>query len=515
MSMTGQSDRCERGRGQPERATRIAVLATCVAALAIVVRLPFLQLPGFGPDQAQFILWSLAMQPGEGRAGGVAAAYEPVRRPATAPRAGGPGGASPIDAGREPGPGGVLPSVEERPLANYPPGYLYVLRVLPQLGPAEAEQLGAARDIVEGRATDRARRMAALHKWPGVLADALTGALLCVVLARRMRLRWGAGLGACYVLMPAGVYDSAVWGQVDGIHTLLMVASLELAARQRIAWMCAAAALAALFKAQALLLAPLWAVVLVDWARADGARWGKALLATAIPTALLLWPVRDALGGVWVAYAGAASQYPFVHLNGFSLWFLVAPVDDAGALATLKGYVPDSARYLGVPARLWGMGCLVATWVFVAVALWRQRMRCANREKPTAQAPAAAPMPEEGLRWAARVLPLAFFVLSTQMHERYLFPAIALWAWGMERNWRWAAGWMAVGLIAAVNMMWVWCRPVDARWAAIVRGMLESSGSWPGRIGAAIVTLTLLLALMERVRGRLNHSEIREAPQHP
>jgi hypothetical protein len=70
--------------------------------------------------------------------------------------------------------------------------------------------LNAARDIFDGRATDRSRAVAALHKWPAVLADALTGALLCVVIARRLGLRWGAGIGAGYVLMPAVVYDSAV-----------------------------------------------------------------------------------------------------------------------------------------------------------------------------------------------------------------------------------------------------------------------------------------------------------------
>jgi hypothetical protein len=128
--MEHQRRSAEEQTKQSARRFPMAAAAAVVALLAVASRLPLLSMPGFGPDQAQFILWSLAMQPGEGRAGGVAAAYEPVRQEVRAPGAGGQSGA--------------LPSIEARPLANYPPGYLYVLRVLPRWGPAEPEQLSAA-----------------------------------------------------------------------------------------------------------------------------------------------------------------------------------------------------------------------------------------------------------------------------------------------------------------------------------------------------------------------------------
>jgi hypothetical protein len=68
---------------------------------------------------------------------------------------------------------------------------------------------------------------------------------------------------------------------------------------------------------------------------------------------------------------------------------------------------------------------------------------------------------EKALFWTARLLPLAFFVLSTQMHERYLFPAIAVWAWSCIPSRRWCVCWAALGVCATINALWVWVGPGD------------------------------------------------------
>lgn len=100
--------------------------------------------------------------------------------------------------------------------ANYPPGYMYVLWLLAALG----QPLGSVLGISSDHATLQ------LLKLPPILADAAIGLLLY-----RAGSSWfgrSAGLlaAALYLFLPVGWYDSALWGQVDAVGSLLMLAAL-------------------------------------------------------------------------------------------------------------------------------------------------------------------------------------------------------------------------------------------------------------------------------------------------
>jgi hypothetical protein len=47
---------------------------------------------------------------------------------------------------------------------------------------------------------------------------------------------------------------------------------------------------------------------------------------------------------------------------------------------------------------------------------------------------------------------LAMFLFATEMHERYLYPAVALWAAAYRPSWRWWCVWALVGAATTVNM---------------------------------------------------------------
>ncbi len=428
-----------------------------VLGLALVMRCPFFLDPGFAIDQGQFVQWSE-----KGSSSGLTSVYAPGRD-GKGPR-----------------------------LCNYPPAYLYVLRglaeVYDRLAPEGVRLDEAVWRGVFFREDSASTRLAVwLYKVPAIAADALLGVLLVLWLGGRVNRRWAAAVGAIYVCVPAVIHNSAIWGQMDAIPTLLVVASLEMARRRRVRWMSVLALVAVLTKAQAGVMMPVWVVVALQWAGRDWRRW-LSLAGTVLVTLLVvLLPFRGAGGGIWDAYRGAAGYYPFTHLNGFSAWFLGNPLvtphlEDNLSAWYLKDNVPT---LVGMAPRVWGLAAFLGVWIYSMVVLWRRRAD------------------DRSLFWTARLLTLAFFVLSTQMHERYLFPAIGLWAWSFVGSRRWWACWILLGLCASINVLWVWAGPVEeSAWAVWWGQALHRS--WLGLVPGIWCSLAMIWVLASVLLGWLD-----------
>ena len=67
-----------------------------------------------------------------------------------------------------------------------------------------------------------------LLKIPAIVADIALAALLYGAARRWFGGRAGLLAAAIYLFIPVTWYDSALWGQVDAVGTLVMVAALVL-----------------------------------------------------------------------------------------------------------------------------------------------------------------------------------------------------------------------------------------------------------------------------------------------
>ncbi|MCA1587580.1 MAG: phospholipid carrier-dependent glycosyltransferase, partial [Chloroflexi bacterium] len=357
--------------------------------------------------------------------------------------------------------------------SDYPPGYLYVLWLLGILG-------GALGTVVGQDATG------ALVKIPGILADLGVAAVLFLVcrgwgrqlITRALAARTGLdgeGLGllaaAVYLLNPGTIFSSAVWGQIDSVGTLLLLATIYALARGRTELAAVGAVVALLVKFQFAFLIPIVAIVGIKrhlLGRSsdpdhDGARQPVRVLtslsAGVVAMAALLLPFGMTLytplaGGAPAGILGllpeadpersivgklvqAANTYTGLSINAFNLWR--NPWSGLGDTLT---WGDDTVAGLAISG-------LVLTWqqvgtlLFAAVALvafWQVARRDDLR----------------GVMLASLVLAIAFFVLPTRVHERYLFPAIALSAPLLlsGRAWPWIAGGVSLSFFA--NVYWVY-----------------------------------------------------------
>jgi len=452
---------------------RVVVQLLLVALAATAIRLPWLTQPGYLIDQQQFFFWGyLAAEHG------LSSVYDTYEMDGRTKR-----------------------------WCNYPPLYVHVLRVLAWSYPhvtGRAFDVDAVRAMSYGEDTPDARAGYALFKLPAVLADVLAAVLLTAMLLHARASPWAVWVvGLAYAVHPAVVHDSTIWGQVDAIHALLMVLSLAAALRRRLVAMTAWAVLALLAKPQALLLGPIWLVAFLVYCREANARailrqvllcGLTAIVLVAVVAGPFSWPLAGPLegpssglsavgstAGLYDAYFKAVGYYPYVHLNGFSLWFLANPLP--GFALSFAPYLRDDVPWvLGLTARTLGMTALACVWLAVGVRLWRRRCDDAS------------------MRWAAAVLPLAFFLLPTQIHERYLVPALALGAWGYWGGWRWWVGWLVVGGCCWLNAVWVFPGPAESAMAHFAAEHLHGPTVGPGigivcSVAMLIVLVSWLLAL--------------------
>lgn len=244
-----------------------------------------------------------------------------------------------------------------------------------------------------------------LTKLPGIAADVA----LAVLIYRSA----GPLAAALWFLNPAIIYNSAWWGQIDSLLCLWLAGAVILAARG--AWLQSGAVLALglLTKVQALVAIP----VLFSLAVASGA--GALLTAMAATfavfgLALLPFLIFGGFDQILEIYSGAVGYYPFPAMGALNFWALLQWADQH-----INGYASrliDTTPIFGdLNAFQIGLAALSVFVLLVCLAL-TLRLRL-QRRWPGGMLPPAA--------FASAALYIGFFNLPTEMHERYVLPALA------------------------------------------------------------------------------------------
>ncbi|HET6275864.1 MAG TPA: phospholipid carrier-dependent glycosyltransferase [Candidatus Cybelea sp.] len=376
----------------PARQESIAWALPALIVLGLVVRLFFIGNEGFKTDVSTYTAWALGLS-----SHGFATFYSTIG------------------------------------FADYPPGYFYILAVVGHIW----HVLFAAHD--GGYAILRS-----LVKLPAILADLGVGALIYAIAARFASKRVALGAAALYLLNPATIYISALWGQVDSISGGLALFAIYALLRSEddasqprremgwivLAWLAFAYSL--LIKPQAAVLLPLllaFAFVKPQVRRNRLIASAVGILASILLALVLVEPFHPsnpiaALVWLFERYAYGSNVYPYNSVNAFNLW---------GIRGTL--WVPDTQPILGLQQYLWGILLVAAALVLI---VWRYL------QDRTSQA----------LLEGCAIATLAFFALATRMHERYLFNGLlfTIACIPFARRYFWGA--IALSVVLLANLMY-------------------------------------------------------------
>jgi hypothetical protein len=338
--------------------------------LAFVLRLVFINADGFRNDVSTFEAWSLTLS------------EHPIRQ-----------------------------FFANAGFADYPPGYFFVLWFI-----GHAYKLLVHSDPSYGL-------LKIFVKMPGIVMDVVDSWLIYAIVRRFASVAWAFAAATFFAFNPATIFISAYWGQVDSVaggltlgSLLLMIDSDRKTGRATTLYIVGAWLLLAysvLIKPPAVVIAPLYFAFIFmsdDSAvriRRAIATWiglaaglflaylsAYAFVATADPIALAKWLVGR--------YAYASGVYAYNSVNAFNLYVM-------GWWNHF--WQPDTqiipAPGFGLPMYVWGIGLFVAATILVVSRFVQRRDTVALLE-------------------GAAILSLGYFVLSTRMHERYIFNALLL-----------------------------------------------------------------------------------------
>jgi Gpi18-like mannosyltransferase/outer membrane protein assembly factor BamB len=400
---------------------------------------------------------------------------------------------------------------------DYTPGYMYVLWLIGIVGRA----IGGIGDLI---------------KLPPILADAAIG-YLAWSMTRELGARQGVALLAAmlFVLNPISWFDSAIWGQVDSFGVVFMLLALRELWRDHPERAAILTVIAAVIKPQLGILIPIVAVVTIRRALWPAGAYGDDPAPDPVeprPGRLgrfLAWeretgrPMRiltTALAGFVVAVilcapfglsvlepsthapfvrsgllqqvGRAAAGYPYVTVNAYNPWALV-PGDTGLTLAKnglwmcdMTGITPNlrggercsaGTAFIGpFPALVVGTALLLATIGIVLVYAAR------NPDRRT-------------LLVALAVLALAFFVVPTRVHERYVYPFYALGAILAAVSLRWRVAYVLLSAATFANMYVVITTIYDNS-SLKIRDWLGIGSSINDEVWVAVIAMVHLLGFV-------------------
>lgn len=276
---------------------------------------------------------------------------------------------------------------------DYPPGYLYILSAL-----------GFVKNIL-GDIPIWAYRI--LLKLPACLCDVLTAWVIYKIPNKnRVCPRCAAVL---YLFCPALIVNSAVWGQVDSVFTLFICLFAIALSAGRYYKAAALFAAAALLKVQALMFAPICIFVFIKKMGKEKGIIKKlciciCIFAATAAAGVLPYAASQPKDFLFKLYFETAGQYPYASLNAFNFFS-----------AAGKNLSPSDGLFFLLSYRQWGIiGICIS--VLVCGTLYIK-----NQKKGSEL-------------YAAALLITLIFTFASDMHERYLFPAIALFAVSYAQN---------------------------------------------------------------------------------
>jgi hypothetical protein len=416
--------------------------------------------------------------------------------------------------------------------ADYVPGYLYVLWLIGLAG-----QLGNTLAGIPPFET-----IQALLKLPAILMDIAVAYLMYRVVlswghadrgdhARRARVgRAALIVAALYVLNPVTWYDSALWAQVDSFGAMVMLLTVIALVSGYSEAAVGLTVLAGLLKPQyAVVLLPVVGVILLrrhlfapgsgprprlrpgrfaEWFADEQGPWrlvSSAAVGLAMLVVLIL-PFNLDLFGLMRIAAGAAGEYNYLSVNAYNPWALVG-AGGTPSIAESGLWSEDTLGLLGpIPGVAIGVVLLA---IGFAVGVAHLALRDGRRAIVL------------GLVFFA----LAFFVLPTRVHERYLFPAFVFMPLLAIASGRWRIATIVLACATLVNFHAILTIPLygtpnvdDLAGGALFR-------SQPFVTAAALASVAVFaLALWEiepirrlvaRLRGRFPPEEEHELGEEP
>lgn len=300
---------------------------------------------------------------------------------------------------------------------NYLPLYLYVLKLYALLVPAK--------DLFD---------MSYLLKAFTFLFD-IASALIIVSLVPEKKRRVKLFL---FCFLNAGfVYNTLIWNQVDGILACFVLAAFYMAVKHKLLPSALFALLAINLKLQGIVFLPFLFLLWLPLFRVRNSLFTLLCLPALQTLIILPYLIHGNAANILDVIRGSVDYYPSLSMNAFNFWHLM----HKGDLMFVKD---DGIFFAGLSCKqsgllLFGLGSLLV----LSPLLLQSRRYLKHKNKPK--------YPLQQMLLTAALCAFFFFFFNTQMHERYIHPAMVFstaLAFGYG-HWR---QWLLIGFTYALSL---------------------------------------------------------------
>lgn len=247
-----------------------------------------------------------------------------------------------------------------------------------------------------------------LLKSPALLCDIFTAALIFVIAGKYLSNK--GRLTACFVYLinPAAIFISSVWGQMDSIYTFFILLMCYLITEKKLKAAYFAFAASIMFKYQGVIFAPVIICAILDQVILNKCTVKKfvthllaGLSAIAIMALLHIPFFSGTTAGQSISesYGSAFSSFAYCSVNAYNFWGMLG-----------LNWHTQEETFLSITYNHWGtIAIVLLVIVSIIYSLIAGKKNIENRYYVIAA-------------FAISTM----FMFSVRMHERYLFPAIPL-----------------------------------------------------------------------------------------
>ena len=273
---------------------------------------------------------------------------------------------------------------------DYPPGFMYVLY-----------PIGALRSLLQIPYYSDLHIL--LLKSPAILCDIACGFLLYREAVKKLHFSELQGLCAASASLfhPAIILNSSCWGQVDSVYTLVIILMCLFLMEGNMLPSYAVYGVGVLLKPQTLIFTPVLLVGILDHVFLDNFSWRKFFYnvcgGMAVICGMLLLCAPFGLQAAISQYTSTLGSYEYAAINAYNFWGLLG-----------MNWIDQNTTFLFLPCKTWG------TIVILLIVLFTFLIAARCRKEPSRYFCLSA------------FIILTMFLFSVRMHERYMYPGLAL-----------------------------------------------------------------------------------------
>jgi dolichyl-phosphate-mannose-protein mannosyltransferase len=260
--------------------------------------------------------------------------------------------------------------------SDYLPGYMYILYFLA---------------LIKNLLHLDSLSFYLLLKVPSILSELLIGIIAYKIVKEKSSKFYATLSSALIILNPAFIFNSSIWGQVDGVLTLFLVLAIYFLKQPTLVLSCAILSLSFLIKPQTIAVFPIFFFFLVKNFSFNNLI--RMSLSFFVPLILISFPFfqNNPFFGLINLIMKTVNQYQYTSLFAYNFW-------------GINGFwINDQVLLNNLTYQNIGNLLFMSFWTIIFFFYLRGRLSFLS---------------------AATLGLLAFFFLPTRVHERYLYPAI-------------------------------------------------------------------------------------------